>query len=109
MQNYKETQIAGTKHTRCSKITVMNPYNDRQIVVFDEEVIHQLDDEQIKKSAGSMTIVVDHEKEVTHYETGEKMTYGDLYKWMASAYLQEALERDALASAAQGDDMEQNE
>lgn len=99
MQNYNEAQISGTKHTRCYKIEAMNPYGDRQIAIFHEEDIHQVGDEQISKKVGAITIVVDHDKEVTHPETGEKMTYGELYQWVGAAYLQEAMDRDALANA----------
>lgn len=104
MQNYNETQISGTKHTRCHKIEIMNPYNDRQIAVFHEEDIHQIGDEQISKKVGAITIVVDHDKEVTHPESGETMTFGELYQWVGAAYLQEALDRDALANVVPDDD-----
>ena len=100
MQNYKETQINGTQHTRCKKLELLNPLEDRQVVIFHEETVFQLtDDERISRSDGTLTIVVDPSKEVEHYETGEKMTYAEMHKWLASFYLSEALERDALAEA----------
>lgn len=106
MQNYNEINISGTKHTRCFKIEIMNQYNDRQMAVFHEEDIHHIGDEQISKKVGAITIVVDHDKEVTHPETGETMTYGELYQWVGAAYLHEALERDALANAVPEEDLE---
>lgn len=100
MQKYNETEVNGTQYTRCNRIQLMNPLGDRQVAIFDEETVFQVsDDQQIKQSNGTLTVVVDHEKIVTHYETGDTMTLGGLYKWLASAYLQEALERDALADA----------
>ena len=108
MQNYNEKNISGTKRTRCYKIEIMNPYNDRQIAVFHEEDIHQIGDEQISKKVGAITILVDPDKEVTHPESGKKMTYGDLYQWVGAAYLQEALERDALKNAV-ADESEDDE
>lgn len=109
MKNYNETQISGTKHTRCHKIEIMNPYSDRQVAVFHEEDIHQIGDEQISKNVGAITIVVDHDKEVAHPETGKKMTYGELYQWVGAAYLQEAMGRDALANAVPEPDAEDGE
>lgn len=110
MQKYNETEVNGTQYTRCNRIQLINPLGDRQVAIFDEETVFQVsEDQQIKRSDGALTIVVDHEKTVTHYETGDTMTLGDLYKWLASAYLQAAMERDAFADAVAEEEGEPEE
>lgn len=107
IEKYNEQQLTGTKHTRCHKITLINGYKDRQLVVFDEEIVHQLGDgDVLTKPLGGMTVVVDHDKVVTG-PGGETMTYGELYQWMAACYLQEALERDASQVVVEEDEPEE--
>ena len=94
MQNYKEEEVVGTKHTRARYIGLVNEYGKEPMVNFHEEVVHNLGDTKIHKDAGVLSAQIDMSKTITD-EDGNTCTYADLYKWIALAYLTEATARDA--------------
>lgn len=94
MQNYKEAEITGTKHTRARYIGLVNEYGKEAVVNFHEEVVHNLGDTKIHKDVGVMSVQIDMSKVITDGD-GNTCTYVDLYKWIAIAYLAEAASRDA--------------
>lgn len=94
MQNYKEEEVAGTKHTRARYIGLVNEYGKEAVVHFHEEVVHNLGDTKIHKDVGVISAQIDMSKVITD-ENGNTCTYADLYKWIAIAYLAEAADRDA--------------
>ena len=94
MQNYKEDEVAGTKHTRARYIGLVNEYGQEPMVNFHEEVVHNLGDTKIHKDAGVLSAQIDMSKTITD-EDGNTCTYADLYKWIAIAYFNEANARDA--------------
>ena len=93
MKNYKEAEVAGTKHTRARYIGLVNEYGKEPMVNFHEEVVHNLGDTKIHKDAGVLSAQIDISKTITD-EDGNTCTYADLYKWIALAYLTEATARD---------------
>ena len=104
IDNYKESDVAGSKHARCKEIRIFNPYQSQPRVDFVEETAYILgNDEYILRDAGSMSLVIDMEGEIED-EAGNKTTYGEMYKWMAIAYLKEARKRDLLKEQAQAED-----
>lgn len=94
MQNYKEAEVVGTKHTRARYIGLVNEYGKEAIVNFHEEVVHNLGDTKIHKDVGVLSAQIDMSKVITD-EDGNTCTYADLYKWIAIAYFTEATSRDA--------------
>lgn len=94
MQNYKEEEVAGTKHTRARYIGLVNEYGKEAVVNFHEEVVHNLGDTKIHKDVGVLSAQIDMSKTITD-EDGNTCTYADLYKWIAIAYFTEATARDA--------------
>ena len=94
MQNYKEAEVVGTKHTRARYIGLVNEYGKEAVVNFHEEVVHNLGDTKIHKDVGVLSAQIDISKTITD-EDGNTCTYADLYKWIALAYLTEAKARDA--------------
>ena len=93
MKNYKEAEVAGTKHTRARYIGLVNEYGKEVVVNFHEEVVHNLGDTKIHKDVGVLSAQIDMSKVITD-EDGNTCTYADLYKWIALAYLTEAKARD---------------
>lgn len=93
MQNYKEAEVVGTKHTRARYIGLVNEYGKEAIVNFHEEVVHNLGDTKIHKDVGVLSAQIDMSKVITD-EDGNTCTYADLYKWIAIAYFTEATSRD---------------
>lgn len=94
MQNYKEAEVVGTKHTRARYIGLVNEYGQEPMVNFHEEDVHNLGDTKIHKDAGVLSVQIDMGKTITD-EDGNTCTYADLYKWIAIAYFTEATSRDA--------------
>lgn len=94
MQNYKEAEVAGTKHTRARFIGLVNEYGKEAVVNFHEEIVHNVGDTKIHKDVGVLSARIDMNKTITD-EDGNTCTYADLYKWMAIAYFTEAASRDA--------------
>lgn len=93
MQNYKEAEVVGTKHTRARYIGLVNEYGKEAIINFHEEVVHNLGDTKIHKDVGVLSAQIDMSKVITD-EDGNTCTYADLYKWIAIAYFTEATGRD---------------
>lgn len=94
MQNYKEAEVAGTKHTRARYIGLVNEYGKEPVVNFHEEDVHNLGDTKIHKDAGVLSAQIDMSKTITD-EDGNTCTYAHLYKWISIAYFTEATDRDA--------------
>ena len=93
MQNYKEAEVVGTKHTRARYIGLVNEYGKEAVVNFHEEVVHNLGDSKIHKDVGVLSAKIDMSKTITD-EDGNTCTYANLFKWIAIAYFTEAADRD---------------
>lgn len=103
MPDYKESSFTGkqSQHQRCYKITINNPFDAEPSVRFDEETLLILPDgSKINKQLGGITVPFDPKKSIeirnpaTWELMGQKITFGEVYAILASAYWQAALERD---------------
>ncbi len=104
MPNYKESTIQGTQYTRCRAVEVLNNYGKVPQVNFQEEQISLFGDEVIRKGLGSINIPYNGSKTITlvnpvdNTPLGKTVTYEEMYVMLYSAYIQEALARDASVS-----------
>lgn len=109
MSNYRETQIAGTRWTRCGVVQIINPYQRTPAVQFVEEVVTSLGEgeEPLFANAGGISVAFDPNRVIplrdpfTGELTGQTTTYGAVHAVLYSAYMDAALERDAKAVAVE--------
>lgn len=104
MANYKETTLAGTAYIRANSLEVINEA-DRKFISFNEERVINLDDgEVLRKYAGSVISEFTPENADTQFallnpitgeDTGQTMSYQDVYTSLYSLYLSLALARDS--------------
>lgn len=100
MANYKQTDIAGEKWTRCGSITISNTHNSTPAIRYDEEVVINIGESQpIYRQAGIIQQQFDPAKVIPliNPETGESigtMTFADVYVALYSAYMSAAADRD---------------
>lgn len=98
IENYKESNLTGSKYLRCNKITIHNPFRNNISVTFSEETAYILgegENDYLLKDAGNLTKNIDGMETLTD-ENGNTITFAEMYKWFAIAYITEALKRDAL-------------
>lgn len=112
IQNYKETNVEGSKHTRCKSIRISNEYGEDPVVIFTEEEIHILSEEDggnITRNKGSVSVTLSNmEVTVEDPETGVEISYGQLYRFLAIEYLKAAHARDT-ADAEGKEELAMNE
>lgn len=102
MANYKETTAEGSAYDRCHTLTVYNPLEQQPVVHFQEETIVTIGGATFKNATEGCRLPVDPAAEITvldpatNLPTGEVVTHGRLYQLLYSAYIQTALERDAV-------------
>lgn len=95
ISNYDESDVFGTKHTRCKKVVLINEYGQTPRVEFVEERVHVFDDgTHVAAPVGTISVSVDMAS-VIEDEEGNSISYADLYRWIAIAYIATATERDA--------------
>ncbi|NLZ18645.1 MAG: hypothetical protein GX087_13110 [Desulfobulbaceae bacterium] len=108
IQNYNETNVEGSKHTRCKSIFISNKFGEDPTAIFTEEEIHILseaDGDSFIKNKGSISVTIsDMEATIEDPETGEVISYGQLYRFLAIDYLKAAHARD-LADAKKKEEL----
>jgi len=107
MANYQESDIAGTKYTRAYQVHVQNGMAAKAITFHEEEVIN-LADEVIQRKKGSVTAPFTSDNASTEFalvdpttgaDSGQAMSYQDVYVALYSLYLHLAAQRDAQADS----------
>ena len=102
MANYQETNITGTKYRRAYQVHVANGMSDKTITFHEEDVIN-LVDEVIQKKAGSVSKAFTAENANTSFaivdpatgaDSGQTMTYQEVYAALYGLYLHLAQQRD---------------
>lgn len=102
MPNYQESTISGTQYMRCAGIEVVNHYGKLPRVIFREERVRVFGEADVdRESVGQIEIPHDGCRSIplvnpsTGEPTGQAVTWQDMYVMLYSAYLAEALARDA--------------
>lgn len=105
MSNYQQTTIVGESWLRAKRIVIENPYNDANTVKFVEEKVFQLGDKVLTEQSDTLNILVDSEEKMleqvdiidpsTGEPTGQTITFQEIYAILFSAYIEEAMKRDA--------------
>ena len=94
--NYNESSIAGSRHTRCNGVNVLNPFKQNPTIIFQEETVFVMDDDDyVTRPAGNINVRANMDTVLDDGE-GNTISYAELYKWMYLAYLKEAVARDEL-------------
>ena len=102
MANYKESTLAGSSYVRCHTLMVYNPLDQQPVVHFQEETVVNMGGTVFKNQTEGIRLLVDPTSDIavvdpeTNLPTGEVVTHGRLYQLLYSAYLQSAMERDAV-------------
>ena len=102
MADYKEQTVSGTSWQRAWQIVIANTLGGAPLIRYEEEVVINLNDEQIRKPANSMGISyqVDPTAEIalrdpdTLEPTGNTIPVALVYQALFSDYINRALERD---------------
>lgn len=109
MANYRESTISGTQYVRCAGIEVVNHYGKLPRVIFREERVRVFgEDDVVRESVGQIEMPYDGSRTIplvnpaTGEPTGQTVTWQDMYVMLYSAYLAEALDRDAQSLADAG-------
>jgi hypothetical protein len=101
---YKQTDVTGAAWQRCHQIVIDNPLNATPLIRFDEQRIVTAAGAASTTPLGSLTAPFDPAAEIPLIDpqmgepTGETVTHGALYAALYSAYMQQALARDAAAT-----------
>lgn len=101
MPNYKQSTVAGTTWQRCQQVVLDNPLGAIPTIRFDEQEVIALGGQEIKRSAGSLSLPFDPALPIplrdpsTGALTGDASTYGAVYVLIYSAYMAAAEARDA--------------
>ena len=105
MTNYIESEVPGSKWTRCNKVTIANPFKDQGFAIFSEESVVPYEDatglNYIKEPVRStLTLGFSEDAQITMYdpETGEPLpasiTHKEVYQIIYSMYRNAAQLRD---------------
>ena len=99
--DYQEQNVTGKKWRRCHQILIHNAMNETPHIVFSEEDVVELENDNLVKSLGVLFSSYDPIKTInivdptTFEPTEQTMTYAEVYHILMSAYLSVARERDA--------------
>lgn len=105
MADYKQSEIAGTRWTRCNRISILNPHSSQGApsVVFDEEDAIAIGSSIVTLPCSLAPIpfvnfnpseVIDIYDPMTGEKTANTITMGEIYALMFSAYMTKATMRD---------------
>jgi hypothetical protein len=100
MTDYRQSTLTGNKWRRCFEILIKNPFNGQPAAIFQEQDMADFNNQILELGRDTVSINVSPEKEITildptsGLETGQKITHGELYAILYSAYIGAALERD---------------
>lgn len=107
MPDYNETDLTGKAWQRCHEVSIANTRGTVPVVQFYEERVIALEGgAEIRQGLGPLTVSFDPAREIalrdpeTGELTGDTLTYAQAYGVLYSAYLDAALERDALEPPA---------
>lgn len=105
MSNYQQTSITGESWLRAKKIVIENPVNKTKRVRFFEEKVFAVNGSTLAEDSDILDVVIADENDLaeeleiidpeTGETTGNRITYGDFYAILFSAYMKKALERDS--------------
>ncbi len=111
MADYKETTTSGTKWQRARQIIIDNPRNESPSIMFVEEEVLNLGNEEIRRDVGNLKETLAPENVLTEIPlrnpltnelNGQTATYWDLQVLLHSAYFYLGGSRDekeAIASS----------
>lgn len=108
MSKYKQTNMTGSSYVRANQITIYNQLDRSPSIVFTEEQILNIDQEEIHRAISNCqeTLTVENALEsfaLLNSETGEPLganaTYADFATMLYSLYFYVAGKRDILESA----------
>lgn len=103
MANYQESNVTGTKYRRAYQVHVANGMTNKVITFHEEDVIN-LSNDVIQQKAGSVSKPFTNDNANTSFsivdpstgnDSGQSMTYQDVYVALYSLYLHLAKERDS--------------
>lgn len=100
-QNYRETTVAGSEYVRCRAIVISNHSGKTPRVEFVEERITVLGDRSMSEPGVTLSVdfdpaaVINVLNPLDNTQTGQSVTYADVYAVLYSAWMQEAKLRDA--------------
>jgi hypothetical protein len=100
MTDYRQSTLTGNKWRRCFEILIKNPYNGQPTVTFQEQDMADFNNQILELGRDTVSINVSSEQEIsildptTGLDTGQKITHGQLYAILYSAYINAALTRD---------------
>lgn len=101
MSNYKETSINGSEYQRCCEIRIVNPVGKTPSISFEEQKITVIGENLIETPVDRIMLSFDPAKvvELRDPQSGDllntSVTFGEIYTILYSAYIQEAIARDA--------------
>lgn len=102
MANYKSSGVAGDSYIRCAGLAIRNPKNATPTIDFFEERYYDLDAHPVGvpvqdkrfyvevDMAGSFDVL-----DANGIPTGAKMNVSDMYTYLYSYYIDQAVKRDA--------------
>jgi hypothetical protein len=111
MANYKETTIAGSSYIRAKNVHFTNGETEKNVIFVEEQIIN-LDGETIRKDAGEVYSEFTPDNAASDFsilnpetgeDSGQSMTFQDVYVALYSLYLHLANERDIAAAQAEAD------
>ena len=111
MANYQESNVAGTKYRRAYQVHVANGMTNKAITFHEEDVLNLADD-VIQQKAGSVSKALTADNANTSFsvvdpatgaDSGQTMTYQEVYAALYGLYLHLAQERDAAEIDEQSD------
>lgn len=103
MANYKSSDVVGSAYIRCSALLIRNPKNSMPTVDFAEEKYYELDIDPIgvpHNPNKPFSVVADMAYEfdildpTTGEPTGSKIKVSDMYTYLYSYYIDQAIKRD---------------
>lgn len=103
MTNYNESQITGSKWTRCNTVHINNQYGTTPTIIFGEEEVVDIGETYpvIRKTSSEVHASFDAQNGViplrnptTNELTGESISHIELYTILYSLYIDKALLRD---------------
>lgn len=102
MSEYKQSNVAGIKWQRASRVVLENQLEQIPSANFIEEEVISFDAEKISRPVGNLVVPMSdplYEFPIRDFQTNEiipdqKATYGDIFTLLFSAYWDAAEKRD---------------
>ena len=102
MPNYNEASLSGSEYTRCYEIRIANQLDQIPIIEFKEQRITTLSNgKTITDNIGLLEVsfnpamLIELIDPTTGQQTGQTITFADVYAILYSAYIKQATIRDS--------------